>query len=273
MSSKFHFISGLPRSGSTLLSALLKQNPKFHASVTSPVAPLINALHPKMCGGEFGSFFDDERRARVLRGVFNTYYPPEGEAATEIWFDTNRSWTGRIALLNALFPEAKVICCVRDIGWIIDSIELMLKKNPMQLSRIFNFSAGASLYSRVDNVMNPEKGLVGLAWHNLREAWFGTQANNLIVIPYDSFIKNPEQTLKNLYLKLGLDYFQHSFTNVSFEAEAFDQQLGMPGLHTIRQNVEQIKRIPIIPPDVFVKYDAFHFWKDPAMNPRGVTIL
>jgi len=34
---KAHFISGLPRSGSTLLAALLRQNPRFHAAMTIPV--------------------------------------------------------------------------------------------------------------------------------------------------------------------------------------------------------------------------------------------
>jgi sulfotransferase len=29
MRNRFHFISGLPRSGSTLLAALLRQNPRF----------------------------------------------------------------------------------------------------------------------------------------------------------------------------------------------------------------------------------------------------
>ncbi|MEG3936419.1 MULTISPECIES: sulfotransferase [unclassified Microcoleus] len=32
-----HFISGLPRSGSTLLAALLRQNPRFHGAMTSPL--------------------------------------------------------------------------------------------------------------------------------------------------------------------------------------------------------------------------------------------
>ncbi|WP_333154680.1 sulfotransferase [Microcoleus sp. B9-D4] len=31
------FISGLPRSGSTLLAALLRQNPRFHSAMTSPI--------------------------------------------------------------------------------------------------------------------------------------------------------------------------------------------------------------------------------------------
>ena len=37
-SPKLHFISGLPRSGSTLLAGILRQNPRFHAAMTGPVA-------------------------------------------------------------------------------------------------------------------------------------------------------------------------------------------------------------------------------------------
>ncbi|MBD2040099.1 sulfotransferase, partial [Microcoleus sp. FACHB-672] len=41
---KIHFISGLPRSGSTLLSAILRQNPRFHAGMTSPVGALVERM-------------------------------------------------------------------------------------------------------------------------------------------------------------------------------------------------------------------------------------
>ena len=37
MRNGIHFISGLPRAGSTLLAALLRQNPRFSAGMTSPV--------------------------------------------------------------------------------------------------------------------------------------------------------------------------------------------------------------------------------------------
>lgn len=37
----FHFISGLPRSGSTLMEAILRQNPRFSAGMSNPVANLI----------------------------------------------------------------------------------------------------------------------------------------------------------------------------------------------------------------------------------------
>ena len=45
MERTYHFITGLPRSGgsSMLLSALLRQNPRFHAAMTSPVGGNFNA--------------------------------------------------------------------------------------------------------------------------------------------------------------------------------------------------------------------------------------
>jgi hypothetical protein len=41
---KSHFRSGLPRSGSTWLAALLRQNPRFHAAMTSPVGVLVDRI-------------------------------------------------------------------------------------------------------------------------------------------------------------------------------------------------------------------------------------
>ena len=39
MPSPLHLISSLPRSGPSLLAALLRQNPRFHAGMTSRSAP------------------------------------------------------------------------------------------------------------------------------------------------------------------------------------------------------------------------------------------
>ncbi|WP_332958084.1 hypothetical protein [Microcoleus sp. AR_TQ3_B6] len=59
MPQKVHFISGLARSGSTLLSAILRPNPRFHSVMTSPV------------GGESRSNIgSDESISRVLRVYF-----------------------------------------------------------------------------------------------------------------------------------------------------------------------------------------------------------
>jgi sulfotransferase len=47
MQNGLHFISGLPRSGSTLLAAILRQNPRFHSGMSSPVGALFIALQAR----------------------------------------------------------------------------------------------------------------------------------------------------------------------------------------------------------------------------------
>lgn len=267
-----HFISGLPRSGSTLLCAILRQNPRFTASMTSPVASLWGALIPRMSGkSEFSSFFDDDRRAAILRNTFNGYY--KDVEPGQIVFDTNRSWTSKAALLQQLFPGSRIVCCVREVGWIIDSLERMLRKNPLQTSRVFNYNPGTSIYERVEVLMNSEKGLIGMPWSALREAWFTSDAGRLIIVDYRTLTTKPRETIQRLYSALGEPVFDHDFERVSYDEPDYDADLGMPGMHKVRERVEYIERPPAIPPDLFTKYDDASFWKNPRFRHPGLTIL
>jgi sulfotransferase len=269
---KIHFISGLPRSGTTLLAALLRQNPRFTAAVTSPVAHLSDVMTNAMSGAtEFVTFFDEERRASLLRGVFNSYYERTGDKS--VVFDTNRAWTGRAALLARLYPSARIICCVRDLGWIIDSLERMLRSNPMQLSRMFGYQPGTSVFGRAQSLMHPEKGLIGRAWSTLREAWFGEHAGRLIVIRYETLVSEPDRILRRLYAVLEEPWFQHDLQHLDYDEPEYDANLGMPGLHRVRPIVKSDPRTPSVPPEIFRKYSTSNFWLKPETNPRGVVVL
>ena len=69
-----HFITGLPRSGSTLLGALMRQNPRFHASMSSPVATLFAGLLEQVsAGSEFSTVVTNEQRKRLLMGLFDSF--------------------------------------------------------------------------------------------------------------------------------------------------------------------------------------------------------
>lgn len=239
--------------------------------MTSPLAALCSTMHKQLCGGEFAVFFDDPKRAAMLRGVFDSYYADVQTG--EVVFDTNRTWTGRAGLMKQLYPGSRIICCVREPGWIIDSVERMLAKNPLQLSRIFNFQPGASVYSRVETLMNSENGLIGLPWSSLREAWFGDQAKRLVIVPYDRLVQAPQQTLRALYDELGQPWFSHDFDSVVYDEPDYDALLGMPGLHKVRQKVEYQARKPSIPPDIFAKFAHTHFWDKPELNVHRVRIL
>jgi sulfotransferase len=266
-----HFISGLPRSGSTLLCALLRQNPRFVAGVTSPVLDLFTMLlHQMGAASEFAPFYTDDRRARILKGLMRAYHAP---APGQMVFDTARLWTRHMALIASLYPSARVICCVRDIPWIMDSTERMLQRNPLQTSAILDHTPGVAIGTRAASLMEQSKGFIGGPWSGLREAWFGPFARKLLVLRYESLAERPGPTLNALYAELGEAPFVHRFDRLDHDEPEYDAKLGMPGLHRVREHVAFERRESILPPEFFNQYVGASFWREPGINPGGVVVL
>lgn len=261
MQNGIHFISGLPRAGSTLLSAILRQNPAFQAAMTSPVGALYMAVEGAMSRrNEAAVFLDADQRRALLRGVFSGYYHAADPAA--LIFDTNRLWCARMAALADLFPAAKVICCVRPVPWIMDSIERQAQRNPFELSGLFGFEPGGTVYTRMARVAASD-GLVGYALDALREACFGARSDRLILVDYETLTRAPEGAVGALYELLGLPHFVHDFEHVAYEADTFDAALGAPGLHRVEERVQWRPRPTVLPPDLFRRYQRDSFWLKP----------
>jgi sulfotransferase len=270
MRNRIHFISGLPRSGSTLLAALLRQNPRFHAGMSGPMAGLFNALVGAMGGSnEFAVFIDDDQRQQLLRGLFENYY---ATCAEEVVFDTNRGWCARLPALSQLFPAAKVIACVRHVPWIVDSIERLIRKNAFSPSAIFNYTPGGTVYTRANGIAGAD-GMLGYAYDALKEAYYGEHADRLLLVQYETLTGDPAKALAAIYDFLGEAPYAHDFANVSYDATEFDQKAGTPGLHTVRTEVKAIPRPTILPPDLFQRFANDAFWLDAQRNPAGVRIV
>jgi sulfotransferase len=261
MAPRMHFISGLPRSGSTLLAGLLRQNPRFHAAMSGPVANLVDVLLNAMGpGNETSVFLDEERKVDILRSAFDAYYRPQ--AACDVIFDTNRSWCARLPTLKVLFPEAKVLCCVRNVAWILDSFEHLVRKNAFEPSRLFgSVQERRTVYSRVEALAHRDR-VVGFAWSALKEAYYGEHSDMLLLVEYDLLAQRPLETLRLIYRFLGEEPFTHDIENVEYDEPEFDRILGAPGLHTVRRKVEHVIRQTVLPPDLFTLYDGLSFWTD-----------
>lgn len=258
---KYHFISGLPRSGSTLLAALLLQNPRFHAGMTSPVGSLMRGMLNQLgAGSEFGSVVTKEQRQRLTNGLFDSFYAEQSNK--EVIFDTNRMWSAHLPVLKDQFPQAKVIACVRNVAWIMDSLERRYRANPYEITRLFNDDAERNtVYSRVETLAQANR-LVGYPWTALKEAFYGEHADSLLIVDYDLFAQAPDKVMPLIYQFIGEPEFKHDFSNVSYDAPEFDAPLGMHGLHKVRTQVTYEKRPTILPPDLFEKFAALSFWQD-----------
>jgi sulfotransferase len=271
MQNGIHFISGLPRSGSTLLGAILRQNPRFHAGMTSPVGSLFMTMQGAMSRRNEGSVFIEEAQKReLLQGVFSNYYFKVHPK--QLVFETNRAWCTKMPTLVQLFPQAKVICCVRHVPWIMDSIERLIRQNAFELSAIFGYEPSNTVYTRVARLSTSE-GLVGFALDALREAFWGEHADRLILVGYETLAKYPEETLRQLYDFLGEPWFEHDLNNVEYAADEFDLALGTPKLHTVRRKVSWIERASVLPPELFNRFTNDAFWTNPELNTRNVRVI
>ncbi len=259
MTQKLHFISGLPRSGSTLLAGILRQNPLFHAAMSSPVAGLVNgALEQMGAGSESYPFFDEHKRRRICRALIDAYYSDKSQA---VIFDTNRHWTARLHQLVELVDDFKVICCVRNPAWIMDSFEKIYRKNPFDYSRMFNTATRQTVYSRCEALINAG-GTVGSSWTALKEAYYGEYSERLLLVDYDLLSQHPARTVELIYRFIDEPLFAHDFDNVEYSENEFDQNLGVKGLHSVSKKVEFKSRRSILPPDLFNKYQDMDFWQD-----------
>jgi sulfotransferase len=255
---QYHFISGLPRSGSTLLSSILKQNPKFTANISDPLHDysrnILTTTHVSV-GMEVA--VPIEKRRSMINGLFETFY----KDANEVCFNTNRAWTAQTSMLKDLFPYTKIIVCVRDVPWILDSFEQLNAKNAYTIKALYHHQDLGTVYHRTNALMDPNNGYVSGPITCFKQSVFSNEKDMLCVVDYNALAKNPEQTMKTIYNFIGQPWFDHDFNNVEDSYDEFDEQTNIKGLHTVKRKVEYTQRRPLIPSDLWQQYATSSFWK------------
>jgi sulfotransferase len=269
---EFLFISGLPRSGSTLLSAILRQNPEFYADISSPVQSLVGATINVITASESNHLINEDRRKSFLRALFNAYYDAVEPPTV---FDTSRGWTAKTSLLKLLFPQTKIICCVRDLFWILDSFERIAAKNTLWNASLTDDEARQTVTTRCDALMDVKKeGQVVKPYYFLEEGML-LNPDMILLVEYEALCKKPESVMRELYDFIGKPYFDHDFRNVEYDNEVYDKALNMKSLHTVRREVSWIERPSILPKSVWEKYSGKEFWRVPEVDyvPQNVVKL
>ena len=98
-----YFISGLPRSGSTLLCNILLQNPKFHVTATSGLLDVLynvrNQWNNLIEFQTASKQWSDATQLRVLQSIISGYF---GDVTKPIIFDKSRGWLAYIELAQYL---------------------------------------------------------------------------------------------------------------------------------------------------------------------------
>lgn len=258
---KYNFIAGLPRSGSTLLSSILNQNPRFTAGITDPLLEIVmSMIQIRSTSVSAHGSLSLEKLEELALGLFENYYSD----SNPVVFNTHRGWTTEVSLAKKLFPNFKMIVCVRDVPWIIDSFERLNSDNPLTLKSVYHFAQGTTIHDRYGMLVGniPDKaGYVNGPLKGLRHAMSCREKDQLCFVEYDSLCRDPEGTIKKLYAFLEEPYYEHDFSAVGANYVEYDANSGMAGMHLVRDKVTKVPRDTVLPKDVWADAERLSFWK------------
>jgi sulfotransferase len=263
---KLFFIAGLPRSGSTLLSALLNQNPQVHAEPNSPLIDCISSNEFILTQSEQARAFPVlDRVSNVCSQIPKSFY---SHIEKPFVVDKNRGWTASYAFFLAkqyIDPEPKVVCCVRDILEVLSSYVAIAEKNGHGgfIDDLINPQQyyGPINDDRCDALMSPG-GRVHSNLNSMKSMWQSEFRKNMLLVEYNDLVNSTQSTMDSIYNFWGIDTFQHAM-NVEEPFSVDDQIYGIRNLHMLKSRVEAHTRNPEenLSDYVLNKYGNLNFWR------------
>ena len=234
---QIHVTTGLPRSGSELMQALLAQHPDIYASATSPLLefmygaygnyalPEVKSQDPAAMEASFDGFCRE-----ALRGFC------EGLTDRPIFVDKNRGWIEHLEWLWKLYPDAKAICMVRPVEAIVASLERIYQrhKGHPETRDLPATAEGRSEYWRTTGRIP-----LGLAMDRVRERQNQGEDQRIKYVNYDDLVDAPVQVMRDVFTHLGVEPVDIDPNNVQKSVPEDDSHFGIFGDHALRPVVSR----------------------------------
>lgn len=237
MNKTYHFLAGLPRSGSTVLGAILNQNPSIYVTPTSPMLPVTVAMQeawqtdPSVKANQI-----EQQIQNLTTALLDAFWMHRPES---IIIDKNRGWAKNMLVATKLFGHSvKAICVERDLPSIMASWLTLLRKNP---------GNSAEQNVKLRGLDPTDNNLMAEMWFNMvKDCMDCVQQlkrlapNQFIIVKYDDLITNPNNELNKIEEFLNLPKYTYQFSNIV--NDTVDDDLlawGLDGLHTIRSTLKK----------------------------------
>jgi sulfotransferase len=240
---QFVCLSGLPRSGSTLLCAILSQNPKIHAEGNSAVCQLMWDIQQSGCKEQIKANNREQTMIDLISLVPQIYYS-NIDSKESIIVDKCRSWTlpNNIELLTKYIDsDIKIIVLERPILEIVNSFAKLYKKN--------NIEKDFSYYLDVNSepIMRSLNGVLYAKQQSL------LKKDTFLFIKYNDLIQNTKQTIQKIYDICGWNYFEHDFLNIVPKYKENDYEYNLVGFHDVYPTIRANDNTIVLPLELVEK--------------------
>ena len=279
MSKKFYFMAGLPRAGSTLLSTLLNQNPRFYSGPSSPVLGAMYNIHDDFQSNELYTGYPKPNQVNEIIGsVIEHWY---SDIDKPVVIDKNRAWCARVPFIEGYIKqEAKIIVPVRRVDEILASILTMIKRNPFKEGQprinfvdeqLVKFNIPINDENRCQYLLTGQGGIV---YESLNATKLGVDeghSDKFHYVDYNDLVNDPQRELNKIYTFLGEESFEHTFDNLSNQHRENDiTTYGLGDMHEVHSKLEKISSNPsdVLPSSIIELYNSnketLEFWKEPV---------
>lgn len=267
MNKEFIFVSGLPRSGSTLLQSILGQNPRIYATGTSGLIDTLLNIRDNWESNSANHAMDRElslkRKANVMRGVLGHCYD---DVDRPIVAEKSRGWPAHLEMAEELTgASARVLVPVRDVRDILASFERLWRQQkhvwaiPQERT---NHSQFQTLRGRCEVWASTDQPL-GAAYNRIRDAIDRGFGNRLHFVRFGDLTGDPAETMAKIYEFLGEPAFAHDFNNVEMGVSEDDAEHGILNLHVVRRTVAPVPSYwrSVLGEEIGNIYAGQNFWE------------
>ena len=251
MTKTYHFMAGLPRSGSTVLSAILNQNPQVYASPQTDLLQMLYNLESNIPSFEsFRAGLLHQGYASVMHGLTDTFY---SHIDKPVIIDKNRGW-GTPFNWDHISPyvskDGKVILTMRPILEVLASFvkasqqtKKAIKHTPYLDNNIWSSHYRNETDAIVDNLMKTN-GPLDQAIYSVANL-INNHRDKVCVVWFDELLDKPVATLDSIHEFLGLDLFDYNFDNIKSVDKHDDLNgYGIVGLHDVKKKLARPKTDP-----------------------------
>lgn len=258
---ELHLISGMVRSGSTLLSNLLAINPGFHVTPTSATNDMLERIIDVFSHNITFKAQDRlelyENHRMGLKGWIEGFFYDK-----DIVFDKCRAWSNKLPKLDQIFghQDTKVIWCYRNPVMIVNSIEksymeTILLKNTDEAEFPDKF---LTVEGRIDEYCN---GIIGLPVKLLHDAISMGYEERILIVKYENLCANPIKELNKIHDFVGIDKYNYKLKKLTQSTKEFDGMYNYKFKHKIRTDkIENQSDSIIYPNKLITEIDKSFSW-------------
>ena len=221
MNKTLYFLSGVPRSGSTVLAAILNQNPMTCVSTTSGLGAALNGLATAWHTDNVlvANDYENKKLAHTMRGVIDAFYD---ETDKPIVIDKSRNWPNPMimqAMGQVLGQKPKIIATVRSIPDCMASFVRVAKPENLD-----EFLTRGNLAKHLKHS------------YMVLQSGYKYDPESFLFVEYEDLLANPQTELERIHNFLALPHFEYDLKNIDGSTVKENDEIlhGVSGLHDIK---------------------------------------